>query len=537
MAGMTISELQKKTDRIPTLINMIVGGSIFTLIKGNKKFKASELRIQTSKNSIKNYDIRQLKSNQKKLITQIEKMGGGVSQKLWLYGLVNGDKNPVLISTGEVAKSSEFGGKAGAPSTTPSTAEQEKVTLKIMEILLKKNGYNPLNKKEEKLQSDFDKFAKKDLSKLWPGILGDSKAAREWYKHFFLQFKEIEQTTKLPNDIFDFYHYDEFMSFISDLVTAGPPAPLPNTGRTKKWPKFGVISQKDSWNPADVWLVNKKGTAYKKLLKEIEQCKYISQVNAVLKRAFKGKDNGGKPVVAGISLKKSSGKALHYELVNLAYKGSSLPQVEYGGMVLDLPWSNGVPDKVTSMLYVTEMTQGNKSNKEAMMRIGSSGTANLNLEFGAKGGAAQLGKVPKTLATKRIQNLPGLGGVELPSGNAAEASIPENNSDAKAKIWQNKIREIKNYSGTGRKGIFKIPSAYTVDNFIDNIIAAKNSEKWKGEVQQKVLIVIQIMEFAYLLTQIYKGVRSRDGFDDFVEDLYYYSQKKGSNFGPFGKLY
>ena len=45
------------------------------------------------------------------------------------------------------------------------------------------------------------------------------------------------------------------------------------------------------------------------------------------------------------------------------------------------------------------------------------------------------------------------------------------------------------------------------------------------------------MEFAYLLTQVYQKTRSREGFDDFIEDLYYYAQKKGKGFGPFGKLY
>ena len=73
-------------------------------------------------------------------------------------------------------------------------------------------------------------------------------------------------------------------------------------------------------------------------------------------------------------------------------------------------------------------------------------------------------------------------------------------------------------------------------------MAAKSSKRWSSaEYRQRVLINIQIMEYAYLLTQIYKAGRSRANFDDVIEDWYYYAQKKGalmeSGFGPFGKLY
>ena len=543
MAGMTIAELKKKDGRIDTFVSMIVDGTPFTLTEGNKKFIALDLRLQKSKTQIVEWDNkREIARNQKKIVTEIDRLTGGVTQKVIMLGKINGESQPTIVTSGEIAKSGEFGGKAGAPQVTPSTQQQEKVTLKLFEILLKNNGYDPKGKTEDKLRADFDKFVQNDLVKIWPGIVGDNKKQIEWYKHFYLQFTDIRKTTKLPNNVFNFYNYDQFLDFISDLVISGPPNP--RGGRTKKWPKFGTISQKDSWNPADVWLVNKKGSAYKQLLKQLNEAKYISQVNTALKEAWKGKNNGGVPVVAGISLKKSTGKQLHYELVNLQYNKVSLPQVQYNGFILRLKFTKGFPDIVTNMMYVAEDVPGpTPGEKIAHMRAGSSGSDNINLEFLAPGQAAQLGKLPKDLATMRMQTLSGMGSAQLPTGNEALKSIPDSNKDPKARAWRDKLNQIKSYSGSGVKGIIQIPSPKdTLTPFISNIMSAKNSKKWSSaEYRQRVLINIQIMEFAYLLTRIYKASGSRTKFDDVIEDWYYYAQKKGalmdSGFGPFGKLY
>ena len=539
--GMSIKELQKKDGRTETFVSMIVDGTPFTLLQGLKKFVALDLRIQKSKTQTTQWDNkREIARNQKKIVGELDKLTGGREQKIGMIGKVNGESQPIFITSSELAKSAEFGGKAGAPQVTPSTQQQEKVTLKIFEILLKNNGYNPAGKTEDKLRADFDKFVEKDLVQIWPGIVGDNKKQIEWYKHFYLQFTDIRKTTKLPNNVFNFYNYDQFMDFISDLVIGGPPNP--KGGRTKKWPKFGTISQKDSWNPADVWLVNKKGSAYKQLKKQLEEAKYISQVNTALKEAWKGKNNGGIPVVAGISLKKSTGKKLGYELVNLQYKKETLPQVRYDGFVLRLKFEKGFyPDIVTNMMYVAEDSP--KGDKIAHMRAGSGGSENINLEFLAPGQAAQLGKLPKDLATQRMRMLPGMGQASLPNGTSALNSIPETNRDPQARAWRDKLKQIQSYSGSGSKGIIKIPSVKdTITPFITNIMSAKSSKKWSStEYRQRVLINIQIMEYAYLLTQIYKAGRSRANFDDVIEDWYYFAQKKGamkeSGFGPFGKLY
>ena len=132
-------------------------------------------------------------------------------------------------------------------SAKPSTEEQEKVTLKIFEELLK-----TASPKWDKL--GFKKLASQVLSKIYKDITHQGKLPREWYNHFELQFNEIRDLTKLPNNTFNVYDYDTFMDFIIKLVVhEGPPGP------EIAWPQFGKISKKDSWNPADIWLI-KSGT-------------------------------------------------------------------------------------------------------------------------------------------------------------------------------------------------------------------------------------------------------------------------------------
>jgi|TARA_E500000305_G_scaffold107439_1_gene107490 hypothetical protein len=526
-SNLSLGEL-KKRDNINVFLDKIKTGSPFEKIKGGN-IKATEFSFTPQGKSSTLYKQSDIKNATKR--KQISKVLSSTPRgAISIFGKTDNAK------LGELKKSAEFGGKAsGAASRTPSTEEQEKVTLKLFEILLKNNGYDPSGKSEDKLAKDFGKYVDKDLKKIWPGITGDTPQAREWYKHFFLQFKDIEKTTKLPNNVFNYYDYDEFMDFVTELVLKGPPG-----STDRKWPKFGVISKKDSWNPADVWLVNKKGNAYKELIREIQKCKYISQVNMLLKEAYKGKKNGGIPVVAGVSLKKSSGKKLYYELVNLEYKGSKLPQVSYKKTTLDLPWNKDlVPDKVTSTMVIVE--EG-KKEKLAQMRIGSSGGPQINLEFLAPGQAAQLGKLPKNLAVKRIQSIPGLSNAELPTAQAAEESVPDSMSDKKSKEWKKKLDQIVAYSKSGQKAIIDIPNKKeSIDPFINNITKAKQSEKWSGDYKTRVLMNIQIIDFMYLLTRIYKATGSRAKFEDVIEDFYYYAQKRGavndSAFGPFGKLY
>ena len=90
---MTIAELKKKDGRIDTFVSMIVDGTPFTLSQGNKKFTALDLRIQKSKTQIVEWDNkREIARNQKKIVSEINKLTGGATQKVILLGKINGQK-------------------------------------------------------------------------------------------------------------------------------------------------------------------------------------------------------------------------------------------------------------------------------------------------------------------------------------------------------------------------------------------------------------------------------------------------------------
>ena len=172
-----------------------------------------------------------------------------------------------------------FGNGSNPNSNAPTTQQQEIVTLKIFEELLSSKTKN-YTKFEQLLPS---------LLEVYPGLPYE----KSWYNSFELQFTQIEKETKLPNSTFDVYNRDGgFMDYISKLV---------NT-------KFD-IAKKDSWNPADIWLIrSNKLSSYEKMLDDAVS---IQECNAILISAYTKMD------IVGVSLKKNNGQKLNYDLVNL----------------------------------------------------------------------------------------------------------------------------------------------------------------------------------------------------------------------------
>ena len=88
------------------------------------------------------------------------------------------------------------------------------------------------------------------------------------------------------------------MQFITDLIKD----------------KFN-IARKDSWNPADIWLIKKKNVFREKIRKELEGpsgTQSIKELNAIMRSMFQKRE------VVGISLKLISGQQAQYEEVNVS---------------------------------------------------------------------------------------------------------------------------------------------------------------------------------------------------------------------------
>jgi hypothetical protein len=359
-----------------------------------------------------------------------------------------------------------FGDGTKPSSTGPTTQEQELITLKIFEELLSRKSKN---------YKSFGEMIKEILV-IYPKLTKGS----DWYKSFELQFNEIDKTTHLPNNKFDVFNRDKgFMDYISKLVNS----------------KFG-ISKKDSWNPADIWLI--KSSEYKKYEKKLDEANTIVEVNGILKYAFENND------IVGISLKKTNGKELHYELVNLE-SNTKLPDVNIITYKVNIEFDKKKKSfkNVTSTLVITDGT----SNYNLGIKSNQASIGNITYEFTGKGAAAHLGKVPKDMLKAILKE--------------NNFKMPEHKDfkEFDRKFWETRIKKIKTAKFIDFTG--------NINDFIDNM-----EMSWSKGREKDNVIVSQIMQFVYILSTF-----SNKKLKEIIKDFYYLAQKKGEKFGPFGKLY
>lgn len=360
-----------------------------------------------------------------------------------------------------------FGDGSNPSSNAPTTKQQELITLKIFEELLSSKTKN------------YKKFGElvPDLLSIYPNLPYE----KSWYNSFELQFNQIEKETKLPNNTFDVYNRDGgFMDYISKLVND----------------KF-QITKKDSWNPADIWLLkSSKISTYEKRLNDAVN---VQQCNAILIDAYNKYD------IVGISLKKNDGRVLKYDLVNLETKSADSP-VEFQKFILNIPYNS----QTKSFTSVTSQLEVKYKNNIYRMGIKSNQAqiGNITYEFVGSGASAFLGKVPKDMLKLELQR--------------DGFMMPEHTHYMKfnRKEFETKISTLKS-----NKALFTIDGS--LDNFVDQL-----EESWtKGRSKDNV-VIMQIVQFAFIIARLSAARRK-----EFIKDLFFMAQKKGKIFGPFGKLY
>ena len=403
------------------------------------------------------------------------------------------------------------------------TAQQEKISLLIIKQVLGDDT------KTWKSFAEMFHAKNSPIKKISP----DLPKLKEWWDNFELQFKQIEAKANLKNDSYQVYLYDEpgnFMDYITELVT-------------KKYTNIKLYSQKDSWNPADIWLIKsaKIEGEYKKQFEEImenlEEGVYgekpyqsIKEINALLKTAYVNRD------IVGISLKKTDGKTLRYQEFNLQdkFNQQKLPNIKFGGIQLDCSYDekNYQFKSKTSYVFVKDGDRG--AYKMAFRSNTGTGLGNITYEFLPDGPAsAQLGKVPKDKfqewLTDNIQKRQKKGGklitedVKIP-----QHSILDKKWDKRAsrKKWEDKIKFIKNNLNVSD---FKVKKE--VENFVDYL---EHSYSGVG-LHNKNASMQQMVDFVWILAKLKKNKK----LILFMTKCYYFAQKKGQlwNFGPFGKVY
>lgn len=467
-----------------------------------------------------------------------------VDDKLYLYFFSGDGKGREVRLEHTEAKWKDPTGK----SVPISTNQQERITMKIIEEVA--SGNTPQ-------WTTFEQMYKAKKSGLQAIHSNLTNVDEEWWNHFVLQFNDVKKTLGTLAQKYNTFSQDAkgegFMKFISELVTTGEGAsdlfksPKNPLGSSK-------YSQKDSWNPADIWLIRKQvsgkrfddptslGTDKLAFKQAIMRSKDIVEVNQHLVRAFEQR------IIVGISLKKSNQKKLNFELVNLKGKVSDdiISAVKFTGVKFN-PTFIKATSTFKSRTSTVYFEQGGRKF-QIDFRSNQGGLDDITYDCLEDKSAAGLGKIPKDRLKQYVNDF---------TSYKDYPHKEDYNKFGKLKDWQDKVDTInasgildKPAGGDARAGLqgdsddWKNFAANMKESWL-NKAGGKSTYTNKGKQN---IVMMQMFDFLHILAIVYgtggannnkKKATGKRGFITFIRDLFYFAQKKGMkwHFGPFGKLY
>jgi len=380
------------------------------------------------------------------------------------------------------------------PSSTELTEMQEKTSAWIFDQAL---NHNVKYKSPDEIYDD-KKFKKEIIGTpskkgIYPYVTS------EWIDSFYKQQKKF--LDEFSNAKFkEFSVKGGFMDFVSKLVTQ----------------KYG-IGKKDAWDPADVWCVQNEQQVVKIIKDAIENTNDIEVLNTILRTLFKERK------VVGISLKlvdKRVDKA-RYQEVNIQegilFTSGRHPTFTITNIRCDFLLRDDNTFKAANAT-ITFLVKYTKEIIKYTVTIRTSGRTyrpgNLIFEFQEPGGSAQIGKAPVELVYEAAKR---------------------NKMDFK-NIWQdypsttpmfveeeNKYKEM--FDVVNKKVETNIK---TSDEFARNILKQIADPDNYGTANSKLMQ----LKFLYEMTKL-----TEKKTEKFITDLFFLAEKRGSGFGPFGKLY
>lgn len=334
-----------------------------------------------------------------------------------------------------------------------------------------------------------------ELLKIYPAI------NEEWINNYYAQQKRILQEFK-GSKFTEFTRDGGFMDFITKLVSQ----------------KF-KIAKKDSWNPADIWCVKDESKVIRdieKVMGKNEGMGSIAELNAMLRTLYKQR------ILVGISLKLISGKEAKYEEVNL--DESLFPDVKnYNFNVASLKCPFGLKDGIKfetqdARVVVEALEDGKKQFYDFQIKPNTtSELANLKFEPTLKAAAsARLGKVPLDKLSELLKSYK----VDfINSYKKYPTNLKEFNATSSINYAKAAFNSIKN------KGV-DVGSVKSADEFIKNIQKVFSLEPHIATSK------LMQLNFLHAVTRLPK-----EKMDNLFTDMTFLAQKKGRDFGPFGKLY
>jgi hypothetical protein len=333
-----------------------------------------------------------------------------------------------------------------------------------------------------------------ELVKIYPAI------NKQWIDNYYAQQKRILQEFS-GTQFTEFTREGGFMDFITKLIAQ----------------KF-KIAKKDSWNPADIWCVKNESKIISDITKAMkkEGMASIAELNAMMRTLYKQR------TLVGISLKLISGKEAKYEEVNL--DEALFPDVKHynfnvKSMKCPLGLKEGTKFETQDARVVVEaMEDGKKQYFDFQIKPNTtSELANLKFEPTASGASkARLGKTPLDKLATLLKKYK----VEFVNTyKNYPQTLKEFNDKESVQYAKNAFNHIKTHG---------------VD-----VGSCKNAEEFVKNMQKVFTLEPHIATSKLMQVNFLMHVTSlpKEKMDDLFTDMSFLAQKKGREFGPFGKLY
>ena len=333
----------------------------------------------------------------------------------------------------------------------------------------------------------------------------------KWLNTFYLQQKKLlEEFSDARFTVFN--REGGFMQFITDLIKD----------------KFG-IARKDSWNPADIWLIKEKNVFRKKIIKACSGAsgtQTIAELNTMMRSMFMNRE------VVGISLKLISGKEAKYEEINVSdsfFKKLEMPKDNYNYTLSRIVIKLNL-NKDSFATQDTNIFLKNADNKEiAKFQIKGNTTSRLaNLKFeGTEIGAsaARLGKAPLNLVEK----------LSATKGYDSNLYNAETKKNGNYPVSPEQFQSVQSQYGDMFKRV--VASKLVKDVGITTIPEFSNNMSTVFNSSSSHIANVKLMQLYFVDRLLMLNPNKRD---EYLTDLLFIAQKKGNkvfDFGPFGKLY
>ena len=375
----------------------------------------------------------------------------------------SGEKNDVTILD-YMFRFLKSGKKAARKGDANTTQYQELCSLAVCEGVFTKK-YTSLT----------------DLAKIYPDLIED----KSWQESFHAQEKVFESIKRDFNQFNGSLVFNRDRGFMDDI--------------SKKVKQFG-ITQKDSWNPADIW-IHTPG-----VFKELKDIDDLYKLNHKMIELF----NEGK--LMGISLKKT-GKTAKYELTNFKQTIKKNLGFIKGNLFLNIkPTGEFINDELSY-----DMNHPDGTINVQIRMFPKKAKSNVQVSYKLKGAKAEMGKVPSAFRNTIYKHITSC---NFPNGKDMPLTREQyvKNKDA-YKLKVNKLISSQ----------YIITNITTFEEFDSAVIAMFDKKDYS---QTELCAKFQCIEIAFQFAKL-----NTSALDELVTDWAYAAQKKGNEFGPFIKVF